>query len=581
MKVKRGLSVSQGYAVAPCYIISPVKFQIKRKYIYDSEKTFELVRFQEALEKLQKSIEERLKKISKKILPETAAIIEAILKIIQDNHLQEQVRTYISRDNCSAEHAIHRVFKKYIKVIEMSRDNFFLSRLKDLEEIEKGLLSNLAVVQSNIQERQQELSDRMILVAEDLTVSDTMRIDHSKIAGIITEKGGKTSHAAIISKELGIPAIVGLHNIISEVSPYEYVIVDGKEGIVILSPTEEVVSKYKALELQEQQRKDKIIYILGKKPCQTKDGVPIKVMANIEFVDEIPRAFELGAEGIGLFRTEFCLSNRNTLPTEQDFFEIYEKAVAYAEEREITIRILDLGADKAYIPGIQPETNPFLGCRGIRLYQVIPHLFESQIRAILKAVKRGCNVKLLIPMITTMDEVKQIKELVSNIYNEFNHQKITCQEIIPLGAMLEVPSAILTMDTLVRDVDFFSIGTNDLIQYLMAVDRSNYRVAYLYQPTNLAVIRLIKQAIDLANLYNKPISVCGEMAGEPAGIILLLGLGLKEFSMAPPVIPEAKKVICSLTMSDAKKTLEEALAISDDNKRNEYLADRVKQLVGV
>ena len=415
-------------------------------------------------------------------------------------------------------------------------------------------------------------------MAHDLTPTQTIALDRHKIKGFATDVGGRTSHTAIIARMLGIPAVVGLNNISFDVSGSDTIIVDGHNGIVITNPDEETVKKYAAMGESFSIFEKKLVDELKNQPAVTKDGYEVSIYANIELPQEIQLALKYGAKGIGLLRTEFLYNTPQRLPIEREHFDIYKKIAVQSGEKEVVIRTLDLGADKMEVNNGSKEKNPFLGCRAIRLAFQQPQVFRTQLRAILRASEYG-NTSIMFPMISSMDELIKAKDMLAEVKNELRADKIPFNENIRVGIMIEVPSAALIADLLITQVDFFSIGTNDLIQYTLAVDRGNERVASLYQPTHPAVLRLIKKVIDEGAKHHKTVAMCGEMSGDWLYTILLLGLGLKVFSMAPIVIQEIKKIIRSVTYAEAKKISNEVMSFQNAQETLDYLKKYTAQIL--
>jgi phosphotransferase system enzyme I (PtsI) len=398
------------------------------------------------------------------------------------------------------------------------------------------------------------------------------------VKAIITDVGGKTSHSAIIASALGIPCVVGLESATEDITSGDKVIVDGVTGIIIINPDEATLKRYQAMQRN--------YYLLGRKltkqykqlPAITKDGTKIEVVANIGSPDEIPNAIDHGAEGVGLYRTEFIFFDNDCQPTEEIHVQEYRRAIQALGNRKLVIRTLDLGADKIPVDGVVCEANPFLGLRAIRLCFQRVDIFTTQLRAIYKVSNYG-NVQVMFPMISALEEILKIKEIMSQVASELEEEGIPFDKNIKIGVMLETPAIMMSLDSVLKEVDFVSIGTNDLVAYTMAVDRTNDKVAYLYQHLHPAILRMLKESIDMCNKHKKPVSLCGEMSSEAMYTMLLLGLGLRSFSVVPPVIPEIKKVICSTTIEEAKKITKKTMSFRHVKDAEEFLRTETRKII--
>ncbi len=465
--------------------------------------------------------------------------------------------------------------KKYIDVFSKIEDEYLKERTADVNDVGRRILRNLLGKKRTALE---DLKERVIVVAHDLSPSDTAMMRKQSVGGFITDIGGKTSHTAIMAKSLEIPAVVGLEEATQTIKSGDVLIVDGTMGMVIINPDEDTLAVY-----QKEEEKLKGIaeafYLVKDLPAQTKDGRSVEINANIELPDELLSVKAHGAHGIGLYRTEFFYMNRKDLPTEEEQYQAYKYVAEEMNPNPVIIRTLDLGGDKFLSQfEIPREMKPFLGWRAIRFCLARPDIFKAQLRAILRASIHG-KLKLMYPMISGIEELQQANKILNDIKNELSHNRVPFDKEIEIGAMIEVPSAAMTADLLAREVDFFSIGTNDLIQYSIAVDRTNEKVAYLYEPTHPAVLRLIKSIIDAGHLSKKWVGMCGEMAGEPAFAILLLGLGLDEFSMPPASIPEVKYIIRSITFKQAQDMAVQALKLSTGKEIEEFSQSKLRELL--
>ena len=466
--------------------------------------------------------------------------------------------------------------KKYVSVFSKIEDEYLKERIADINDVGRRILRNLL---GKEKKSLSDLKEKVIIVAHDLSPSDTAAMHKDHVAAFVTDVGGKTSHTAIMAKSLEIPAVVGVENATTVVNSGDTLIVDGALGVIIVDPDQETLDSYHS---QEQKLKGIAEKFLSAKdlPAVTKDGVKIEINANIEFPDEVPAVKLHGGEGIGLYRTEFFYMNRKDSPTEDEHYLAYKYVAETMNPYPVIIRTLDLGGDKFLSQFKIPyEMQPFLGWRAIRFCLARPEIFKLQLRAILRASAHG-NLKLMYPMISGVEELRQANKLLNEAKEELRLKNIPFDDDIQVGAMIEVPSAALTADILAQEADFFSIGSNDLIQYSLAVDRANEKVAYLYEPSHPAILRLINNIIESAHKADINVGMCGEMAGEPSLALILLGLGLDEFSMPPQVIPELKFLIRSITMDQAREIAQGALKLSTSREVEDYAQLKLKEILG-
>src|SRR6185295_1681817 len=574
MEIRRGIGVSAGYAIGEALVFDREEYRINRRTIAPREVDGEIERFRKAVQAASAEIRSQLAAMSKKVRDVAGSILEAQIMLLQDPTLAEEIGSEVRNHFHTADYAASRTLRRKIKLLQDADSEGFAKRvLSDFVELEKALLRHLVGAKKD---DIPQLSAKAVIVAHDLSPSQTIKLDRTKVLGILTEVGGLTSHTAIVAKSLGIPAVVDVESIASDVTSGEMVILDGTTGTVIIEPDEGTLKRYQAMErnyLLIEQRRAKELQNL---PAVTKDGTRVEIFANIESPEEIPAALEHGAEGIGLYRTEFLYLGNNFNPSEKDHQDAYTRAVTLLGSRRIIIRTLDLGADKMPHEGMERESNPFLGTRAIRLCFEKPDMFKVQLRAILKAASRG-NVEMMIPMISSLAEVKLVKEIVEEVRRELRSQEEPSGEGMKLGIMIEIPSAAVVADMLAPHVDFFSVGTNDLIAYSVAIDRANGRVASLYQPAHPAVIRLLKQVIDAGTKAGKSVSVCGEMSSDINFTLLLLGLGLRNFSVVPFIIPDLKKLIRSVSIKEAQAIAEKALTFDDSQNCLDYLKSETQR----
>ncbi|MEW9093478.1 MAG: phosphoenolpyruvate--protein phosphotransferase [Clostridiaceae bacterium] len=543
----KGIKASSGIAIGKAFVIREHDFKPLKIKIEDS--SLEQERFNKAVEQAKKELEELIKSTIKNFTENEGEIFEAHLTMLDDPELVGTVSGKILKENINAEYALKTVCDELIEVFEEIEDEYLKERIVDIKDVTKRILR---ILNGQVQETLKNIKEESIIISKDITPSQTAQMDKNKVLGFVTETGGVTSHSAIIARTLGIPALLGVHNLLDEVKNGDVLILDGNEGIVILNPDKKTLKNYK--EKIERHMEDKI-ELLKYKDLEsiTLDFKKVEVAGNIGSVEEVDSIIENGGEGIGLFRTEFLYMEKENLPDEEEQFLAYKHVVEKLNGKPVVIRTLDIGGDKklSYLP-IKEELNPFLGYRAIRLCLDRKDIFKTQLRALLRASNYG-NLKIMFPMICNLEELLESKKVLEECKNELKKESLEYDENLEVGIMIEVPSAAIISDILAREVDFFSIGTNDLIQYTMAVDRMNEKVSYLYDFNNLAVLRLIKLVIENGHREGIWVGMCGEMAGREDLIPLLLGIGLDEFSMSPSSILKVRKIIRNLSFKECIK----------------------------
>lgn len=546
-QVFRGIGVSPGIAIGRALVIEARRPRAKREALEPSRVPAEVARLRKALDDARRQILEVQGRIAKEVGAQYGRIFDAHLLILEDRLLAEEAIAYIQSHRVNAEYAVQEVLEPVRQAFSRVEDGYLRERRSDVDDVGDRILRNLLGQRPTILV---ERSGETVLFAHDLTPSDTATLQRDAVLGVATETGGRTSHSAIMARSLEIPAVVGIENICAHVENRDMVILDGLEGLVVLKPDREILGHYHARK-QHLEYVGRALHKLGGLPAETQDGYRVRVTANIEFPAELPQAKAHGAEGIGLYRSEFLFLNRPDLPAEEEHFAVYRAVAAEMHPRPTIIRTLDFGGDKlASAVHLATEENPSLGLRAIRLCLHRPELFRSQLRAVLRASAFG-PLRIMYPMISGVAEVRAANALLSEVKAELTNAGVPFDSTIQVGAMIEIPSAAVIADLLAREVDFFSVGTNDLIQYALAIDRINEQVAYLYEPLHPAVLRMLQSVVSAAHNEGIWVSMCGEMAGDPLYSLLLVGLGFDELSMTPASIPLMKRMIRSITYGQA------------------------------
>lgn len=572
--IRKGIPVSNGYAIGKALVMGMEEFHIPRKRVSEEEVEGEISSLGRASASAKKEFEVQLGRVSRKGAG-IAQILKAHLGMLADPKLHDDIVAGIRKSRHSAPYAVTRVFRRKIKTLEDTGSPYFLSVIRDLAQIEKTLLRALL---GKGDDPKEEGDESFLLIAHDLSPSETLSLNRENLLGLVTEIGGPTSHTAIVASSLGIPAVVGIEDIATDVDSGDTVILDGTSGTVILNPSDATLKRYQAMARNFLVLEERLALQFRDLPAETRDGHRIEINANIEMTGEIPTALKLGAEGIGLYRTEFLYLQNNSSPTEFQHLDAYLSAVNKLGKRKLVVRTLDLGMDKIPLDGRPKETNPLMGTRALRYCLENPEIFRTQLRAILKTAPLG-NIQIMIPMVSTVGEIRQVREFIREVEDELKREGETIAERVPVGIMIEVPAAAVIADIMADHADFFSIGTNDLIAYSMAVDRLNERLASLYQPAHPAILRLLKHVIEVGERKGKPVSVCGEMASDIQYTILLVGMGLKTFSVVPPAIPEIKKVIRSITLEDARAVAKRAFEFHDARRTLEFLREETRKII--
>ncbi|HLX96509.1 MAG TPA: phosphoenolpyruvate--protein phosphotransferase [Verrucomicrobiae bacterium] len=552
-KVFRGIAVSAGICRGKILVLHRARHIIARRGLADHEVNEEVGRFEKALVQTRQQILEIQDKVLKTLSAKEADIFEAHLLMLEDQVLVDEVIRMIRDQQVNADFAFHTVAERYVTALVAADDEYLRERANDMRDLTARVLDNLLEVRDEFDLR--HLAEPCILVSHDLSPSTTAQLDKKFVLGFATDIGGQTSHTAIMARSLGIPAVVGLLTVSQELESGDYALLDGYNGTIVVNPTDQTLFEYGQLAKIKASLDEKLREI-RQQPAVTLDGKFIHLSANIEDQHDIEAVLAHGAEGVGLFRTEYLFISRDSLPTEEEQYQSYRKVAAALKPNPVIIRTLDLGGDKfASHLQLAQEVNPFLGWRAIRFCLAQPELFRAQLRAILRASAEG-NVKMMYPMISGLDELIRANALVDQCRAELRAEGLPFDEKMDIGAMIEIPSAALIADTLASRVKFFSIGSNDLIQYTLAADRTNEKVSHLYEPTHPAIIRLIKTTVDAAHQHGIWVGVCGEIAGDPVLAPLLIGLGVDELSAAPTVVAQVKYIVRRLRLTEAQALAE-------------------------
>ena len=574
-KALRGVAVSPGIVIGKARLVDRSKVKIYYQYLIgDDQLNREVERFEEAIRTTQDQLN-TIKNGMPEQLKGHSFILDSHLMILKDSMLYDATIQQIIKEKINAEWALKKSLEEIRSAFIQVDDEYISNRVNDVENVVERILRNLS---GDEQESLSHINERVIIVAHELSPGDTSELNTTKVMGFITDVGGRTSHAAIIAQALQIPVVVGLESATQLVGEGDLLIVDGNSGEVVINPDDDVIIEYQEKHLRHEKYKSSIARI-SHLPAVSLDGHPIVVKANMEFLEEVTAAREHGSEGIGLYRTEFLYLKSKELPTEEELFQDYREVAEIIAPEPVTIRTLDLGADK-FASGyeIDREANPALGLRAIRFCLKEPKIFKRQLRAILRASHYG-SVQLMFPMISGLQELLDAKEMMRQVKDELDSENIEYDRSIKVGIMIEVPSAVIMAETLAKHVDFFSIGTNDLIQYGLAIDRVNEHLAYMYQPFHPALIQMIRQVVNAARDAGISVSVCGEMAGDPFCVCILLSLGIKELSMNARAIPIIKKIIRTISIKEARADFEEVMRLSTAKEVRAHVSNRMKTLV--
>lgn len=569
MKRLQGIPVSPGVAIGEALVMDTEGFRIPRQFVARDSVEYELDRLQQAIEAACQEIASNRDVVSRELGEKYGAIFEAHLQILRSAQFLDELEEMIRLRHYAPEYAVSRVMRRYAEVFQKVQSR----NLADLADIEKRLLRHL------LGRRREELSgltSPVLVLAHNLTPSETANLDRRFVRGFVTEVGGPGSHTAIVAGALQIPAVVGTGPFLTEVSGGDLVIIDGDKGLVILHPDAETIARYRH-EAEEIRSLAARLESLRDLPAETADGVRIDLLGNIEFPYEVDHCVQRGADGVGLYRTEFLYLGTEHEPDEEDHFQAYSQVVRAMGSKPVTIRTFDLGADKVpSLPAPEDERNPALGQRSIRLSLRHLPMFRTQLRAILRASILG-DVRIMFPLVSTILELRQAKMILADVMEDLEEHHIPFRRDLMVGMMVEVPAAVMMIDHFVEEVDFLSIGTNDLIQYTLAVDRSNKDMVWLYSASDPAVLKLIQQTVRAAQRKSLPVNLCGQMSSSPTYTMLLLGLGLRQLSVPPSAIPEIKKVCRSVTIADCEAVARHVLTLENARDITNYLKGELRK----
>lgn len=564
--MRKGIAVSPGVAIGTAYCIHEIYVSPDTKRLADREVTAELARYETARDQAGVDLIALQKKVSSQVGAEEGAIFATHAAILRDSAFTKKIRDWIVQDRVTAQSALRRLLDEYSVIFSKNSDPYLKERLNDIRDVVLRLSTHLS---DALSAKSPEMKGPVIIVADELLPSQVVTFDNLDVRGIVTQSGSQTSHAAIVARSMGIPAVSGVRGILKLLSSGEEIVVDGGAGQVLVNPDAETRSAFLKLEREFFALKTELAENVDL-PARTADGVDISLLANINSVADVRTAVAMGASGVGLFRTEYLYLSHHDIPDEDEQTEVYRDIIATMPGGYVTIRTLDIGGDKTvpYLGHHHSEANPFLGWRSIRLSFEHPELFATQIRAVLRAAAESMPedaveplpVQLMFPMVTTLEEMRKLQALVRKCVRQLNSRGIPCAKV-KVGMMLEVPAAAVMIDQLLDVCDFVSIGSNDLVQYLMAADRDNPKVSGLCQPLSPAVLRVLSSVIRICNERKKPVTVCGEMAGRPRTFILLLGMGLRNFSMSAAFIPSLKELAGKITIADAEALLKQAMRL--------------------
>ncbi len=568
------MPISPGIAVAQAFRMDEAYTRKVQGPLQPEEIAAEIERFEDACNAVAQELDGIIARVSNEIGEDAAAIFRSHRVLLRDPGLSDKVKTEIRVHGVDAATALNRALEEYTSLFARISDEYLRERMADIRDVISRVINRLTLDESVHQLKGKE---PVVLVAAEILPSQSVMFDRLPVAGIVTEAGGSTGHAAILARSRGIPAVSGLRGLLKEVHNGDMLVVDGREGGVLINPGPEAESAYRKLQREYVDLRHRLIENRDQEPI-TADGVRIELLANVNNVMDAAAACGVGATGIGLFRTEYVFLSHPSVPTEDEQFNAYRAVIEAAPNHVVTIRTLDLGGDKKvpYI-GTHREANPFMGWRSVRMTSEFPEFFQTQLRAILRAARLG-KVSMLFPMISTVEEVTRLKRLVDRARMSLEQEGVPHASHVPFGVLVEVPAAAVCIDQILAEVDFISIGSNDLVQYLMAADRDNPKVAQLCEPCHPAVMRVLNQIISACVKKNKPVTLCGEMAGRPLCLLPLLGMGLTRASMSPAFVPTVKELVRAIKLPVARRIARRVVKMTTVGEVRAYLSDRVRKI---
>lgn len=577
--MRKGIAVSPGVAIGTAYVIHEIFVNPDTKRLEDSEVTAELARYETARDRSTADLRALERKVDAQVGHEEAAIFAVHQAILRDAAFSRKIRDWIVEERMTAASSLHRLLGEYTELFSQTEDDYLRERLNDVRDVVIRLSGHMSDVlkpdtQNNV------LSGPLIVVADELLPSQAVALGDIEVQGIATQAGSQTSHAAIIARSRGIPAVSGIKRLMRLVKTGDTIIVDGREGHVIVNPDAEATAAYRKLEREFFDLKDQLAENRDQ-PAVTADDEELFLQANINGQPDAKAAIAMGASGVGLYRTEYLYLTHPDVPDEQEQYETYRQIIAASPNRNVTIRTLDIGGDKTvpYLGHNHQEANPFMGWRSIRLSFEHPEFFNTQIRSIIRAAADSPenNVRMMFPMVTTIEELRRLRGMVRRAYKSLEQQEKPTTHV-PMGMMLEVPAAAVMIRAMLSEVDFVSIGSNDLVQYLMAADRDNPKVSRLCQPLSPAVLHVLHSVISACNEAGKPVTVCGEMAGQPKSFLLLLGMGLRHFSMSPAFIPSIKQLVRQISIERAESLFQEVSRFKTTARVKRHMKEVINEL---
>lgn len=575
--MRKGIAVSPGVSIGTAYCINAVFVNPTKQRLSEPEITAELEKYEQARLNAGRDLHALEKKVESQVGREEAAIFAVHQSMLKDSAFTKKIHDWIVDEKLSAPAALQRLLKEYAALLNRSRDQYFQERVQDIKDIIERISAHLSEVCLPDQEI---LDGPLIVVADELLPSQAVSLGDVDVRGIVTQRGSQTSHAAIIARSRGIPAVSGIRGILRQVKTGDTIVVDGRDGHVKINPAPETLSAYRKLEREFFDLKDQLVENKDS-PAITSDAVSLELLSNINSTRDAENSKKMGAIGVGLYRTEYLYLTHPDVPDEEEQFKNYCEVIAASPNQQVTIRTLDIGGDKtvAYLGHNHQEANPFMGWRSIRLSFEHPDFFTAQIRAILRAASTAPagNVKVMFPMVTTVEEMRRVRAILRRAYKQLSREGKEFERV-PVGMMLEVPAAAVSIDTLLETVDFVSVGSNDLVQYLMAADRDNPKVSHLCQPLSPPVLRVLRNVIRICDRAGKPITVCGEMAGQPRAFVLLLGMGLRRFSMSPAFVPSIKELARQISETEARSILDGAMKLKTTSQVQRFMAQQLERV---